>query len=176
MTFKIGTRVRGYPHNSPQYIHEGLVQLADINTRPGELLIQEDNGQDYYIGEDTAEVVAPTQEKTAFAGGGVRDSDAGKERFDLCRPKNVPYEDQMLTRFARLMAEGARKYAERNWEQFCDQAALDRAYGSLDRHHAKYRAGLTDEDHAASIFANVMFIEYVKGVLRGDWPALEADE
>jgi hypothetical protein len=105
-------------------------------------------------------------------GGGVRDSDVGKPRFDLIRPKNVPFEDQILTRFAALMALGAEKYAERNWEQFKTPQALDRAMGSFWRHAEKWSAGQTDEDHAASIMANVMFVEYIKGVIDGRWEAL----
>lgn len=120
-------------------------------------------------------VSANGHSKTSFEGGGVRDTDKGKERFDLLRPKNVPYADQILTRFARLMALGAEKYAARNWERFQTPEALERALGSLNRHHEKYQCGETDEDHAASILANVMFAEYIKGVLRGDWPALETD-
>lgn len=105
-------------------------------------------------------------------GGGVRDSDTGKPRFDLCRPKNVPYADQILTRFAALMGRGAEKYAERNWEQFSTPEALDRALGSFWRHAEKWSAGEADEDHAASIIANVMFVEYIKGVVDGRWEAL----
>lgn len=105
-------------------------------------------------------------------GGGVRDSDEGKPRFDLCRPKNVPYEEQILTRFAALMSLGAQKYAARNWEQFSTPEALERAMGSFWRHAEKWSAGQTDEDHAASIIANVMFAEYIKGVLAGKWEAL----
>lgn len=111
-----------------------------------------------------------------FEGGGMRDAEVGKPRFDLLRPKNVPYQAQILTRFAALMARGAEKYAARNWEQFSDQKALDRALSSLNRHHEQYQCGETDEDHAASIMANVMFAEYVKGVLDGRWPALESDD
>lgn len=124
----------------------------------------------------TRGVAANGHSKTSFEGGGVRDSDKGKERFDLLRPKNVPYADQMLTRFARWMAIGAEKYADRNWEQFKSPEALDRALGSLNRHHEKYQCGETDEDHAAAILANVWFAEYVKGVLDGRWPALESDD
>lgn len=107
-----------------------------------------------------------------FDGGGQRDSDSGKPRFDLLRPLNVPYKDQILTRFAALMARGAEHYSSRNWEQFSSPDALEHAQGSFWRHAEQWSAGETDEDHAASILANVMFVEYIKGVLDGRWPAL----
>lgn len=113
-----------------------------------------------------------TRDLSSFEGGGVRDTEKDKPRFDLTRPKNVPYEEQMLTRFARLMARGAEKYSARNWEQFKTPEALERALSSLNRHHEQYQAGETDEDHAASIVANVWFAEYIKGVLAGKWEAL----
>jgi Domain of unknown function (DUF5664) len=112
--------------------------------------------------------------RTTFDGGGVRDAEAGKPRFDLLRPVTVPYEHQMLTRWAALMARGAEKYAARNWEAFSDQAAQDRARSSGARHFEQWFNGETDEDHAAAILFNVTAGEYVKGVLSGLWMPLEA--
>ncbi|GLY55348.1 dATP/dGTP diphosphohydrolase domain-containing protein [Lentzea sp. NBRC 102530] len=131
--------------------------------------------------------------RAEFANGGVRDSQAGKARFDLVCPVNVPYQAQMLTRWAELMGRGAEKYADRNWEQFSDQAALDRAKSSAFRHFMQWFTGAEDtvphehsdgcepecvielddvtEDHAAAVFFNVMAAEYVDGVLKGQWQA-----
>lgn len=110
-----------------------------------------------------------------FSGGGVRDAESGKPRFDLIRPKNVPYLDQMLTRFATHLGRGAEKYAARNWEQFSDESALERAKSSAARHFEQWFNGETDEDHAAAVWFNVMAAEYVKGVLAGEWEALSND-
>lgn len=107
--------------------------------------------------------------RAEFANGGVRDSEAGKARFDLVCPVNVPYQAQMLTRWAELMGRGAEKYADRNWEQFSDKAALDRAKSSAFRHFMQWLNGEVDEDHAAAVFFNVMAAEYVSGVLKGQW-------
>lgn len=110
--------------------------------------------------------------KTKFAGGGVRDSEEGKPMFGLLRPRSVPFAEQLLTRMANVMAAGAVKYASRNWEKFSDQAALDHANESFWRHAEKWQAGETDEDHAAMAAVNILFSEYVAGVLAGRWEAL----
>lgn len=121
-------------------------------------------------------VTKSTGEKAAFANGGVRDTEVGKPRFDLLRPTTVPYADQMLTRFAALMARGAEKYSSRNWEQFSDTEALQRARSSAARHFEQWLSGERDEDHAAAVWFNIMAAEYIEGVLSGLWPALEGEE
>jgi hypothetical protein len=111
-------------------------------------------------------------ERALFANGGQRDTENGKPRFDLCYPLNVPYEEQLLTRFAALMARGAEKYNDRNWERFSDAAALARAKSSAARHFAQWINGENDEDHAAAVLFNVMAAGYVQGVLSGRWTPL----
>lgn len=97
-----------------------------------------------------------------FEGGGMRDSQNGKPRFDLLLPEGVPFERQYLTRVAKLMAKGAEHYEDRNWEKFNDKEALNRAKSSAFRHFMQWITGEDDEDHAAAIFFNVMAAEYVK--------------
>lgn len=108
-------------------------------------------------------------ERQEFNGGGVRDKETGKPRFDLLMPERVPFDDQYLTRIARLMARGAEHYEDRNWERFADDAALSRAKSSAFRHFMQWFSGEADEDHAAAIFFNVMAAEYVRGRLAGEW-------
>lgn len=110
-----------------------------------------------------------------FEGGGVRDTESGKPRFDLLRPLTVPYEDQILTRWARHMAMGAAKYAARNWEQFSTEEAYQRARSSAARHFEQWFAEERDEDHAVAVMFNIAAAEYISGVLSGQWPALTAD-
>lgn len=112
-------------------------------------------------------------ERAEFSNGGVRDTQAGKPRFDLLLPKNVPYLDQLLTRVALLMGRGAEKYNDRNWEQFADVEALERAHSSALRHLMQFIAGEEDEDHAAAVVFNVMVAIYVQGVLDGKWEPLK---
>lgn len=100
--------------------------------------------------------------RAEYASGMVRDTQDGKARFDLLFPKGVPYAKQMLTRFAELMARGANKYEERNWEKAKGQEELDRYYSSASRHLAQWLAGETDEDHAAAVMFNILAAETVK--------------
>lgn len=107
--------------------------------------------------------------RAEFGNGGVRDTEEGKPLFTLLFPKNVPYRDQMITRWAQLMARGAQKYTARNWEKFASPEALERAYSSALRHMVQWLNGETDEDHAAAVFFNIMVAEYIKGILDGRW-------
>ena len=126
----------------------------------------------YYIpGEDGPALIDPvgpfgqryvtkdSGERAEYASGMVRDTDKGKPRFDLLLPLGVPYEQQMLTRFAALMARGAEKYSERNWEQANSPAEVERMKSSALRHMMQWLAGETDEDHASAVFFNIMAAE-----------------
>ncbi|MGW3992181.1 dATP/dGTP diphosphohydrolase domain-containing protein [Amycolatopsis sp. NPDC004772] len=103
-----------------------------------------------------------TGTRQEFPGGGMRDTAAGKPRFELLWTDAQPYGDQMLTRAARWMARGAEKYESRNWELFDSPEALEHAKASLLRHTFKLLAGETDEDHAAAVWFNSQVIEYVR--------------
>ena len=101
-------------------------------------------------------------EREEYDSGMRRDTQDGKPRFDLIIPVDVPYGEQMLTRWAALMARGAAKYGDRNWEKGDGQAELDRAKGSALRHLMQWFAGETDEDHAAAVFFNIQAAEYFR--------------
>lgn len=100
-------------------------------------------------------------ERVEFESGMQRDTSAGKPRFDLIMPKLLPYQEQMLYRWAMLMARGAAKYSDRNWEQADSPEERERFYESCDRHYFQWRAGETDEDHAAAVMYNITGVEYV---------------
>jgi hypothetical protein len=91
-----------------------------------------------------------------------RDSQDGKPRFDLIRTKLQPYEEQMIYRYAMLLARGAEKYSARNWEEGDSEEELERAKASLLRHTEQLVAGETDEDHAAAVWFNSQAIEYFR--------------
>jgi hypothetical protein len=97
-----------------------------------------------------------------FETGMRRDTQDNKPRFDLISPLLVPYSEQMLTRWAELMARGALKYDDRNWEKACTQQELDRAMASAVRHFYQWQCGETDEDHAAACYFNIQLAEYIK--------------
>lgn len=98
-------------------------------------------------------------QRAQFDSGMQRDTNAGKPRFDLLVPLNVPYEHQMLTRFAALMERGARKYDPRNWEKANSTEELERMRESAFRHFMAWFAGEIDEDHAAASFFNILAAE-----------------
>jgi hypothetical protein len=85
-----------------------------------------------------------------------RDVQDDKPRFDLLLPVGVPYSDQFLTRVAGLLARGAEKYSERNWELAEGEAELARFRASALRHMMQWQAGEDDEDHLAAIVFNLM--------------------
>jgi hypothetical protein len=113
-------------------------------------------------------VQADNAQRVQFEGGGMRDSQTGKPRFDLLIPEGMPFEKQYLTRVARLMAKGADHYEDRNWEKFGDEEALNRAKSSAFRHFMQWFTGETDEDHAASVFFNIQAAEYIKHKLENN--------
>lgn len=104
--------------------------------------------------------------RAEFESGMVRDTDDSKPRFDLLLPEAVPYSEQLLTRFAELMARGAKKYDARNWEKAAGAEELARFKGSAYRHLMQWLCGETDEDHAAAVMFNLMGAEYVKYKMR----------
>lgn len=104
--------------------------------------------------------------RSNYSNGMVREPSAGKPKFNLLLPQGIPYEEQMLTRFATLMQKGAEKYADRNWELGIGEAELERAKESAFRHFMQYISGEVDEDHAAAVWFNIMQIEYIEYKLR----------
>lgn len=120
-------------------------------------------------GSDAPLVAQPLKFETKDSGaraeynsGMVRDTEEGKARFDLLVPLGVPYDKQILTRFADLLARGAEKYSARNWEKANSQDELDRYKSSAFRHFMQWITGETDEDHAAAVMFNLMCYETVK--------------
>lgn len=102
-----------------------------------------------------------------FSTGMVRDIDDNKPRFDLISPLDIPYDEQILTRWAKHMAKGAKHYSERNWEL---SATKEEYYGfrkSALRHFMQWFYGQEDEDHAVAVMFNITGAERLKykGVL-----------
>ena len=97
-----------------------------------------------------------------YKSGMRRDIQSVKPRYDLCIPlKGEP----MFKRWAELMARGAEKYGERNWEKANSQEELDRFKASAFRHFMQWMMNETNEDHASAIYFNVQCAEYVCGSL-----------
>lgn len=128
-------------------------------------------GSTHETQKDYMLVGRPTINKMDYEGGGEREVQGDRPRFDLLMPDAVPYNSQLLTRIAIHMAKGAEKYSARNWEKFQGHEELERAQAALGRHFMQYMTDddTDDEDHAAAIYFNIMAIEYIKGKIRGDW-------
>jgi hypothetical protein len=101
-------------------------------------------------------------QREEYASGMRRDIQAGKPRFDLLLAADLPYEEQFLTRIARLLERGAVKYGERNWELAEGPEEYERFRASGNRHMMQYLCGEMDEDHMAAVCFNLMAAEYVK--------------
>jgi hypothetical protein len=98
-----------------------------------------------------------------------RDAVAGKPRFDLMYPESVPYEDQLITRVARLYERGAAKYGDRNWEKSETKDSLAHHVASFWRHATQFILGVDDgEDHAAAVVFNVNAILLTRRNIKRD--------
>jgi hypothetical protein len=96
-------------------------------------------------------------ERESFPTGMVRDTSTMKARYDLIY---LP----MLKRWAELMARGAKKYGDRNWELAATKREEERFKESAFRHFMQWFANDDiDEDHAAAVFFNISGAEMVKG-------------
>lgn len=91
-----------------------------------------------------------------------RDISGDKARFDLLLIDGMPYDDQPLTRWARLMQRGAEKYNERNWEKAATEEELARYKESAFRHLMQWLCEEGDEDHMAAVLFNLAGAELVK--------------
>lgn len=101
-----------------------------------------------------------------YSTGMHRDLQDGKPRYDLvvpivpggCTPDIV-----ILKRWADLMARGAEKYGERNWELASTIEEYNRFKSSAFRHFMQWIYGEKDEDHAAAVLFNIQAAEFVDG-------------
>ena|SRR5215475_12404146 len=104
--------------------------------------------------------------RAEFPSGMVRDVNDEKPRFSLIMPKDMPYGEQLLTRWAALMTRGRDKYGERNWEKAVSEKEMERFRDSGLRHMMQWMGDETDEDHAAAVCFNLQGAEYVKWKLK----------
>lgn len=103
-------------------------------------------------------VTLDSGEREDFSTGARRDTSDGKPRYDLISPKQE-------RRQAELMARGAEKYGERNWEL---GMPLSRYYESARRHLAYYIEGDRLEDHLAAVLFNIGAMIHFEGTEHDD--------
>lgn len=97
-----------------------------------------------------------------------RDLQNGKPNFHLIMAQGLPYEEQLITRWAELMSRGAEKYGERNWELANSKEELERFKSSAFRHFIQAMCGETDEDHFAGVCFNLNAIVTLEYKLKND--------
>lgn len=103
-------------------------------------------------------ITKDSRERVDFASGMRRDTDSGKPRYDL-----IP--TFMLKRFAELLARGAEKYGENNWQLANSVEERNRFKASAWRHFVQWANGEDDEDHAAAVWFNIAAHEMVQNKL-----------
>ena len=111
-------------------------------------------------------ITKQSDEQMKFSTGMERDVSKDKPRFDLIIPIQIPYKDQLLTRWAELMTRGAKHYSARNWEKAETIEEFERFKESALRHLMQWICGETDEDHAAAVLFNIQGAECVKWKIR----------
>lgn len=100
-------------------------------------------------------------ERVEYSSGMHRDVTDGKPDFSLILA-DVPYSEQMLTRWAKLMERGATKYGRRNWQLARTDEEIERFKASAFRHFVQWITDENDEDHAAAVMFNINAAEFVK--------------
>jgi hypothetical protein len=100
-----------------------------------------------------------------YESGMVRDLQDSKPDFYLLLT-DLPYDKQLLTRWAALMERGASKYGRRNWQLANSHEELERFKASAFRHFMQWVTNEDDEDHASAVLFNINAAEYVKEKLK----------
>jgi len=109
-----------------------------------------------------------------YASGMRRDLQDGKPDFYLCLAP-MPYEEQLLTRWAELMTRGAEKYGRDNWTLANSEEELERFKSSAFRHMVQALSGEDDEDHFAGVLFNLNAIVYLNWKLNGSADSAKVD-
>lgn len=93
-----------------------------------------------------------------YSTGMRRDFQDGKPNLWLWIPKDIPYEEQWLTRIGALATRGAEKYGVRNMDLARTEEELERFKSSFLRHSLQFLSDETDEDHFAAVVFNAIQI------------------
>ena len=91
-----------------------------------------------------------------------RDIQDGKPNVYCWIPKDIPYEEQWLTRLGNAATRGAEKYGLRNMDCANSEEELERFKTSALRHMLQWLMGEEDEDHQIATIFNMIQAENVK--------------
>lgn len=97
--------------------------------------------------------------RQVFVTGMNRDTQEDKPRYDLI--SGLTQKDTLLKRWAELVARGAVKYEDRNWEKASTIEEYNRFKSSAWRHFVQAMSGEVDEDHFAAVCFNLNGMLYV---------------
>ena len=100
--------------------------------------------------------VKDSGERRVFDSGMVRDTDAGKTRYDLV------FDGPLFERLAVHLTKGAAKYSPRNWMQAAGKEEANRFKESAIRHFFQWMRGDMDEDHFSATIFNMNGFEYLE--------------
>lgn len=110
---------------------------------------------------DFDSVIDNNTEKIEYIGGAIRDNQSDKLRIDL-----IP--EYSLYRLARHYQNGAKKYAERNWEK---GLPLSTFIASAKRHLMMVDMGDKSEDHEIAVAWNMFGLAWTKRMIEiGELP------
>jgi hypothetical protein len=107
-------------------------------------------------------LVKDSGSRQSFDSGMVRDTQDGKPLFGLIVASDVPYEEQMLHRFAMHMTKASVKYGPRNWEKSNSIEEMQRFKESGFRHFLQWYFDERDEDHASAVWFNITAAERLR--------------
>jgi len=148
--------------------YEEWAQMEE-DRKAGQALREEADRAEKFVATEAgkAYITRKSGEKFESPDGMVRDTSANKPQFTLMFPKDVPYEDQLMTRVADLYHRGGVSYGARNWEKSSTEESLAKHEDCLMRHVIKFLLGVEDgEDHAAAVVWNVNAVDLTRRKIR----------
>jgi hypothetical protein len=96
-------------------------------------------------------VTLDSGKRAEYDSGMVRDTEEGKERFDLLYPLNVPYEAQLVTRAFTWVDQNGPTWTVDDIEEH-----LGRLYEDIHEHIVRWVLEDQSGDHAAHAFGSIL--------------------
>lgn len=113
------------------------------------------------ISVPTTFITKDSGKRVDFDSGMKRDTQEGKPRYDLIYAPE-------LKQWAELMARGAEKYGENNWQKANSVEELNRFKASAWRHFMQFMEGEETECHSAAIYFNISACRFIMAKLGVD--------